>query len=137
MMRFVLALVVAMLVAGEASAQSLTEERARRRVERTLGDQISFTNSVCHTEIALGVVWGEIEIAGREGAAVSACDAALSAVETVCRSEDRHKIRREIVRYRCELPGAGLNLSGGTFAYGVESGEGDYYAVLQFLRARL
>lgn len=128
---------LALSIAGPASAQSLAEERARRQVERALGDQIGFTNSVCGTEIALGVVWGDIEIAGREGAAISACDAALSAVETVCRSDDRHKVRREVVRFRCKLPGDELGLSGGSLSYGVAPGGGDYDAVLQFLRSRL
>ena len=134
---FVPAAVLPVLFGADAAAQSLAEERARREVESLVADQTDYSGDVCGTSFSSAVVWNGVDAAGRVRAAVRACDAALSAVETICRAGDDAAVADEMDAFECVLGGADLDLSGGTLSYAVEPGDEDYREVFDFLRDEL
>lgn len=117
-----------LLVAGAvstAAAQTLSEARAREAEERALKKEAQYTASVCGATLNARINWSStrswpdgVSIAGK-------CDAALGALESVCRSDAGRSKAKSIKTFVCSGDGSGPSLSGGTLTFGASpSGNG-------------
>ena len=112
---------MALLSAG-ASAQSLRQQEADNAA---LAREAAYTSSVCGAPIGARIDWSAAGSWPEHESLAAACDGALSALETVCRSD---KARGARVRsFVCAGDGVGPSLSGGVFRYGASPG-GDSYS---------
>jgi hypothetical protein len=123
------------LATAGASAQSLRSLRQQEADNAALSREAAYTSSVCGAPIGARIDWASAASWPEGESLAAACDGALSALETICRSD---KSRAAKVRsFVCAGDGAGPSISGGTFRYGASSGSDAYGASLPYLEGNL
>lgn len=125
---------LAALSAG-ASAQSLKSLRQQEADNAALAREAAYTSSVCGTPISARIDWSSAASWPENASIAAVCDGALSALETICRSD---RARGSKVRsFVCAGDGDGPSLSGGTFRYGASPGGDGYSSSLSYLQGNL
>lgn len=118
-----------------ASAQSLRSLRAQEADNAALEREAAYTSSVCGSPIGARIDWSSASSWPEDQSLAGACDGALGALETICRSD---KSRGGKVRsFVCAGDGDGPSLSGGTFRYGASPGGDGYSSSLSYLEGAL
>ncbi len=110
---------VALLMAGEAGAQSLKDARARESHMAALGEQVVYTRKVCDSGLRAEIDWtsaGDWQM----GLLVRECDKALGALEAACRAGEARA--KSVTRFICAGDGAGARLAGASLRYGAARG---------------
>lgn len=125
---------LAVLAAG-ADGQSLRSLRAQEAEEAALAREAAYTSSVCGASISARIDWRSAAAWPEDRSLAAACDGALGALETVCRSGRGRGGR--ISSFTCAGDGSGPSLSGGTFRFGAAPGEDGYSQALPYLEAAL
>ncbi len=119
-----------------AQAQSLADLRARDAEERKLADEVAYTNSVCGGRIRGRIDWQSAGSWPDGRSLAEACDGALGAVETICRSGGQARAQ-QISAFVCAGDGGGPSLRGSTFRYGAASGGDAFNDSLSHLESEL
>jgi len=117
--------------AATASAQSLKDLRFRERENAELSRQAAFTGEVCGRTISASIDWESAANWPVSASLAGACDGALSAVETICRTGRQNVVHRFV----CAGDGSGADLSGRTLRFGATPRENGYAATLEKLGA--
>lgn len=125
----------AILAASGAVAQSLKSLRQQEADNAALAREAAFTRSVCRSSVDARIDWGSASSWPEGESLASACDGALGALETICRS-DRAR-GSKVSSFVCGGDGGGPSLSGGTFRYGASPGGDSYSDSLPFLEGAL
>ena len=118
-----------------AFAQSLQEKKVQISAEQALASEVAYTNQVCGSDISASVDWQSFSSADRdpEFGISSSCDAALSAIENLCTSEDSQQaIKAQVNQVVC-TKGASRNvtLRQGTLLFQMNGADGDDF---EFIR---
>ena len=136
--------VIGCFVASTAAAapidddKTLGELRIRQAEERLLSEEAAFTSSQCQTNIAARINWSRSSSwpGGGKGIAKS-CDAALSAVEAVCRGGKAAQVREKVKTFECSGDGSGPSLQGTTLKFGAQPGSNGFDATRAYLDGKL
>ena len=128
------AFLLAGLAAG-ASAQSLRSLRQQEADDAALAREAAYTSSVCGAPIGARIDWSSASSWPESDSLAAACDGALGALETVCRS-DRAK-GAKVRSFVCAGDGSGPSFNGGTFRYGASPGGDSYSSSLSYLEGAL
>ncbi|MEL6111462.1 MAG: hypothetical protein AAFR20_01535 [Pseudomonadota bacterium] len=102
------------------TVQPLKTLRAREAEERELAEEAAFTNEVCGTSIRATIDWSTAESWPEQESIAKVCDGALSALESICRSDASRA--QSISSFECAGDGTGPSLGGGSLRYGASPG---------------
>ena len=88
------------LVSGGGQAQTLKERKAQQKQSAALQSEVAYTNKICGSTISAEVDWARY--AGPVGEATNSCDAALSALESLCADQlSQEEIQRRVDQVVC------------------------------------
>ncbi|MEQ1930409.1 MAG: hypothetical protein ABL957_07730 [Parvularculaceae bacterium] len=118
-----------------ASAQSLKSLRQQEADNAALEREAAYTSSVCGAPISARIDWSSASSWPESDSLAAACDGALGALETICRS-DRARAGK-VSSFVCAGDGNGPSVSGGTFRYGASPGGDGYSSSLSYLEGAL
>ena len=88
------------LVTAGVQAQTLKERKAQQQQSAALESEVAYTNKICGSAISAEVDWSRY--AGPVGDATSSCDAALSALESLCADQlSQEEIQQRVDQVVC------------------------------------
>lgn len=128
-------LAAAAVLSASAFGQSLRSLRAQEADEAALAREAAYTNSVCGGNISARIDWRSATSWPEGRSLAAACDGALGALETICRS-DRARGQR-VSSFTCAGDGSGPSVSGGSFRFGATPGGDSYSSALPYLEGAL
>jgi hypothetical protein len=128
------AFVLAALAAAGAGAQSLRSLRAQESDAGALAREVAYTSSVCGSNISASIDWSASSAWPESQSLAGACDQALGALETLCRSG---RGMGRVATFICAGDGSGPSLRGSTFRFGASPGGDGYSSALIYLEGAL
>lgn len=118
--------------------ESLAAARVRQEESRSLQAETAFTNDVCGISLQSRIIWKKSESWPNDGKGIAkACDGALGAMESLCRSGRKADIAGAIKSFQCSGDGSGPSLSGKTLRFGASPGGNGFQSTKAFLEANL
>ncbi len=118
-----------------AFAQSLQEQKVQMSEEEALASEVAYTNQLCGSNISASVDWQSFSSADQdpELGLSNACDAALSAIENLCTSEDSQQaIKAQVNQVVCTKGvSRDVTLRQGTLLFQMSGLDGDDF---EFIR---
>jgi len=122
-------------VLSAIASQPLKTLRAREAEERDLAEEAAFTSQVCGTTIRASIDWSSAQNWPENESIAAICDGALSALESICRSDAGRA--SSVSSFECAGDGSGASLSGGTLRYGASPGDSAFSETKAFLDGEL
>lgn len=123
--------------ASAAMSQSLKSLRQHEADEAELNREAAYTSSVCGSALSAKIDWNSAASWPADTSLAAACDGALGAIETICRSDNGKSRGAKVKIFICAGDGSGPSLSGGTFSYGATPGGDGYSDSLPYLEQAL
>ena len=135
---FVLAVMLSVSFGQDAQAQSLKQRKQLQSQEQALQQEVDYTNQVCQSNISAEVDWQSFDAYAApdmDGVTVS-CDAALSALESLCGDQlSQQAIQERVDQVLCTKgESRDIALTEGTLMYQVNGPDmDDFRYVRDFL----
>ncbi len=116
-------------------AQSLQEKKVQMNEEETLASEVAYTNQVCGSDISASVDWQSFSSAEQdiELRLSNSCDAALSAIENLCSSENNQQaIKSQVDQVVCTKgTSRDVTLRQGTLLFQMNGPDGDDFEYIR------